>query len=169
MRPLFGKPRGINGRETKAHRVCRSAGATAAKGDARSGKNIFMMRCASCHTLFGEGANTAPDLTGAERTNLESMLLSIVDPSVAIREGFTLFELQTKDGRNLVGFITEREANRLTLRDLSGQLTTVSADQVAKERPIPTSIMPEGLLDTLSDREIVDFFTYLMSPTRILK
>ena len=109
----------------------------------------------------------APDLTGAERTNLENMLLSIVDPSVAIREGFTLFELKTKDGRNLVGFITEREANRLTLRDLSGQLTTLSADQVAKERALPTSIMPEGLLDSLSDREIVDLFTYLMSPVKI--
>lgn len=140
---------------------------TSPKGNARSGKNIFSTRCAACHTLFGEGANTAPDLTGAERTNLPSMLLGIIDPSVAIREGFTLFELQTKDGRNLVGFITDREASRITLRDLSGQLVTVSAGQVAKERAIPTSIMPEGLLDTLTDSEVVDLLTYLMSPAAI--
>ena len=137
------------------------------KGDARSGKQLFSTRCGSCHALFGEGANTAPDLTGAERTNLENMLLSIVDPSVAIREGFTLFELQTKDDRHLIGFITEREGNRVTLRDLSGQVTTVAADRIAKERAIPTSIMPEALLDPLSDREIIDLFAYLMSPAKL--
>ena len=137
------------------------------KGDPRSGKQLFSTRCGSCHALFGEGANTAPDLTGAERTNLESMLLSIVDPSVAIREGFTLFELQTKDDRHLIGFITEREGNRVTLRDLSGQLTTVVADRIAKEKAVPTSIMPEALLDSLSEREIIDLFAYLMSPTKL--
>jgi putative heme-binding domain-containing protein len=127
-----------------------------------SGKELFTARCAVCHTLFGEGQNIGPELTGAERANLENMLLSIVDPSVAIREGFTLFRFQLKDGRDLVGFIADRDGAQITLRDTAGQLTTFSASTVDKEQTIPTSIMPEGLLDDLGEQSLRDLFAYLM-------
>jgi hypothetical protein len=64
---------------------------------------------------------------------------------VSQSEGFTLFELQTKDGRNLVGFITERKGNGFS-GDLSGQLTTIPRSKWPKNSH-STSIMPEGLLD----------------------
>ena len=164
----FGKP-SIASTAEKQKRIeaVASLVRTSPKGDARVGESLFAARCAVCHTLFGKGANTGPDLTGSERTNLDSMLLAIVDPSVAIREGFTLFQVKTKDGRDLVGFITERDGSRITLRDLGGQLTKLSADQVLKEQAIPTSPMPEGMLDSLSDREVIDLFAYLMSPEPI--
>jgi putative heme-binding domain-containing protein len=127
-----------------------------------AGKEIFSARCAACHTLFGEGQNIGPELTGAERTNLENMLLNIVDPSVAIREGFTLFRFQLKDGRDLVGFITDREGNQIKLRDAVGQMTIFPASMIDKEQTIPTSIMPEGLLDDLQDQSLRDLFAYLM-------
>ena len=45
--------------------------------------------CAACHKLHGDGTtDLGPDLTDYERHNLEFMLLSIVDPSAAIREGY---------------------------------------------------------------------------------
>jgi len=133
-------------------------------GNLTSGKELFASRCALCHTLFGEGQNIGPDLTGAERTNLDNMLLSIVDPSVAIREGFTLFRFQLKDGRDLVGFITDRDGNQIKLRDPVGQLTTIATSAIEKEETVPTSIMPEGLLDDLDDKSVRDLFAYLMRP-----
>ncbi|MEW6160747.1 MAG: dehydrogenase, partial [Verrucomicrobiota bacterium] len=116
-----------------------------------------------CHTLFGEGAAIGPDLTGAERSNLDNMLLSIVDPSVALREGFTLFHVQTKDGRDLVGFITERDGSRLTLRDTAAQLTSISISDIVREEALTASMMPEGLLDDLNEEQVRDFFAYFMS------
>ncbi|HKX60547.1 MAG TPA: hypothetical protein VJS65_01865, partial [Verrucomicrobiae bacterium] len=74
------------------------------------------------------------------------MLLSIIDPSLAIREGFTLFRFELKDGRDQLGFIADRDGNQIRLRDAVGQVTTFPLSLVAQERIITTSMMPEGLL-----------------------
>jgi putative heme-binding domain-containing protein len=92
------------------------------------------------------------------------MLLNIVDPGVAIREGFTLFRFQLKDGRDLVGFVTDRDGNQITLRDVAGQVTTFSMSTVDNEQTVPISIMPEGLLDDLDDLALRDLFAFLMRP-----
>jgi putative heme-binding domain-containing protein len=132
-------------------------------GNAASGAKIFEQRCAVCHTLFGRGATVGPELTGLERTNLPTMLLNIVDPSATIREGYTLFHVRTKDKRTFVGFVDERDTNRLVIRDPAGQRTPVATADIEKERALPTSLMPEGLLDGLSDQELKDFFAYVSS------
>lgn len=129
-----------------------------------AGKQLFETRCATCHTLFGEGRNIGPDLTTLERSNLDNMLLNIVDPSVAIREGFTMFRFQLKDGRDLVGFITDRDGNQIVLRDAVGQLITFPTSLIDKEETIPTSIMPEGLLHDLPDQSLRDLFAWLTRP-----
>jgi putative heme-binding domain-containing protein len=148
-------------KQEQIERITKVLGKATPSANMNAGKELFTTRCAMCHTLFGEGQNIGPDLTGAERTNLENMLLNIVDPSVAIREGFTLFRFQLKDGRDLVGFITDRDGNQIKLRDAVGQLTTFPTTVVDKEQTIATSIMPEGLLDDLQDQALRDLFAYL--------
>jgi putative heme-binding domain-containing protein len=134
------------------------------EADLRAGQEHFGARCAICHTLFGQGQNIGPDLTSAERVNLENLLLNIVDPSVAIREGFTLFRFELKDGRDLVGFVADRDGNQIKLRDAVGQVTTFPSSIIVREQTVTTSIMPEGLLDDLSDQALRDLFAYLMRP-----
>jgi cytochrome c553 len=58
-----------------------------APGDAAKGKTHFTARCATCHKLFGEGAEVAPELTGYDRGSLEFWLGNILTPSLEIREG----------------------------------------------------------------------------------
>ena len=129
-----------------------------------SGRAVYEARCAACHNLFGRGGEIGPDLTGHERSNLPNMLLSIIDPSLAIREGYALVQVTTKDNRMLVGFIAERDANRIVLRDAAGQRSVIAATDVEREQALPASLMPEGLLDGLSAQETRDFFAYLASP-----
>ena len=82
-------------------------------GNATAGHAIYMKKCGVCHTLFGEGGKTGPDLTGYERTNLDFLATAVVDPSAAIREEFTSFAVITDDGRTLTGLIDEaRHAHR---------------------------------------------------------
>ena len=45
------------------------------------GAKLFKKQCASCHQLFGEGGKIGPDITGAQRMNLDYMLENIIDPS----------------------------------------------------------------------------------------
>ena len=51
-----------------------------ASADLSNGRGLFVKACATCHTLFGQGGKIGPDLTGAQRSNLEYLLENVVDP-----------------------------------------------------------------------------------------
>ena len=69
--------------------------------------------------------------------------------------------LETKDGRSLSGFLVERDAQVVVLRGLDGEDIPLRQADVKELRPVGRSLMPEGLLDGLGDRELRDFFAYL--------
>ncbi|HEY2587582.1 MAG TPA: PVC-type heme-binding CxxCH protein [Tepidisphaeraceae bacterium] len=160
---LFGKQAKPTSQEhaNEIARVTRLV--TTGTGDATAGRELFTARCAVCHTLFGQGAKVGPDLTGYERRNVDFLVLSVVDPSAYIREEYTAFRVRTKGGETLIGLITDRGPNQITLEDAAQQKTIVPKDQIADERALPTSLMPEGLLDGLSDQQVRDLFKYLAS------
>jgi putative heme-binding domain-containing protein len=135
------------------------------RGDASAGKQLFAASCAVCHKLHGEGQTIGPDLTGYERDNVDFLLLSIVDPSAAIREEYTNFEMETKDGLLMTGFVVERAAQAVTIEDAQQVRTTVAKERIKSLRASPVSRMPEGLLDALSEQQVRDLFAYLQSKT----
>jgi len=128
-----------------------------------NGQATFEARCAACHKLHGRGGDTGPDLTDYERSNLPTVLLSLVDPSIGIREGYATVQITTRDERTLIGFLAERDPTRLVLRDPAGQQTAIAASDIREERVLPMSLMPEGLLEGLSEQELRDFFAHLAS------
>jgi putative heme-binding domain-containing protein len=160
---LFGKVTKATSRETEqeVERVTRLV--TTGAGDAPAGRELFTQRCAVCHTLFGHGGKLGPDLTGYERRNVDFLVVSVVDPSAYIREEYTAFRIRTRDGETLIGIITERAANQITVVDSSRQNTVIPKAQILEERAMPASLMPEGLLVGLSDQQVRDLFKYLSS------
>jgi putative heme-binding domain-containing protein len=150
--------------EQKAREIARvKEVVSAGRGDAAAGKAIFTQRCASCHTLFKEGGQVGPDLTPYERRNLDFLLVSIVDPSAAIREEYTNFRVDTSDDQTFIGLIKERGADSVTIADATGQRTVIPKRDVRDERALTVSIMPEGLLDGLSEQQLRDLFAYLQA------
>ncbi|MDB6039653.1 MAG: hypothetical protein JWM99_3494 [Verrucomicrobiales bacterium] len=132
-------------------------------GDPYSGRTLFQNTCATCHRLFGNGGQIGPDLTTYKRDDLDSMLLSIVNPSAEIREGFENYSIETKDGRSLSGFLAEQDNQRIVLRGLDGQNTTMSRSDLLELKAAGLSLMPEGLLDGFDDQQARDLFAYLRS------
>ncbi len=45
-----------------------------ASADLQRGRRLFQKSCAQCHRLFGEGEAIGPELTGAQRNNLDYLL-----------------------------------------------------------------------------------------------
>jgi putative membrane-bound dehydrogenase-like protein len=166
---LFPKPRPApqTARLDEVRRV-RSA-IESGTGDPYKGEATFLGRCAACHTLFHKGGNIGPNLTSYQRDDLGTMLISIVDPSAEIREGFQNYLLTTKDGRTLSGFLTDNDNEVVAIRELDGQDVRVRKADVAELKALPTSIMPDGLLEGLGDQELRDFFAYLRMPQPISK
>jgi putative heme-binding domain-containing protein len=130
--------------------------------DVNKGRVLYLSNCGSCHRLFNEGGLIGPDLTGYERSNVNYFLLNIVDPNADIREGYVIHRVTTTDGRTLEGKIAASNGDVLTLQSLSGEETTLAAAQIKEMKALQTSIMPERILDPLSDQEIRDIFAYIM-------
>ena len=77
------------------------------------------------------------------------MLVSILDPSAEIREGFVNQMVTTKDGRTLSGFLTGQDAAVVVLRGLDGQDVSLARSEIREIKASPASLMPEGLLNGL--------------------
>jgi putative heme-binding domain-containing protein len=138
-------------------------------GNAYDGEATFMARCAACHQLFHKGGKIGPNLTAYQREDLGTMLTSILAPGAEIREGFENFTVTTKDGRTLSGFVTDKDANVVTLRGLDGQDIALPRAQIAEMKSAGRSLMPDGLLEGLTDQQLRDFFAYLRIPQPITR
>ena len=132
-------------------------------GNPYNGRALFGNTCAGCHTLFGLGAQIGPDLTSYQRNDLQNMLLQIVNPSAQIREGYENFTLETKDGRSLTGFLADKDNQIVVLRGLDGRNVVVERKDIVELKASGLSLMPEGLLDPLTDKQVRDLFAYLRS------
>lgn len=137
-----------------------------AKADTSAGRGLFNRSCASCHTLFGEGKKIAPDLTGAQRSNLNYLLENIVDPSATVSKNFKLTVALLEDGRVLNGVVVGNTEKTLTLQTATNQIV-VQRDEIEEMNESPVSMMPDKLLNVLSDQQIQNLIAYLMSPTQV--
>jgi putative heme-binding domain-containing protein len=130
-------------------------------GDPAAGQPIFAARCGSCHRLFENGGDIGPELTGYDRRNVSNLLLNTVDPNADIREGYVNYHVTTTDGRTLAGTITARSSEAITLQPMGGEAIMLSTNEISNMQAQPTSMMPERLLDGLTDQQIRDIFAYI--------
>lgn len=134
-----------------------------ATGSPYPGKKLFLERCGTCHKLFARGGDVGPDLTVYQRADLPNLLLNIVNPNAEIREGYESFQVETRDGRNLSGFLAAQTPRSIVLRTPDGQAVPLERENVSSLTPAGSSLMPEGLLADLSDQQVRDLFAYLRS------
>lgn len=132
-------------------------------GNPRNGKPVFMQNCGRCHLLLEEGGRIGPDLTPFARDNLERMMISIINPSLEIREGFENYVVQTTDGRVLNGFLADRDTQVVILRGVDGQNIVLKKDDIEEMQVVPQSVMPEGVLKALTEQQLRDLFAYIRS------
>ncbi len=139
---------------------------TLSKGNASQGRLLFSKSCANCHTLFGEGKKIAPDLTGAQRVNLNYLLENIIDPSATVSENFRMTVFTLEDGRVLNGVIVERSEKTLTVQTATDRVTLQKVE-IEEQRDSKLSMMPENLLGLLSEDQIRDLIAYLQSQSQV--
>ena len=132
-------------------------------GDPYRGKLLFGKTCGKCHLLFGDGGRIGPDLTTYKRDDHRNMLLNIVNPSAEIREGFETLLIATEDGRLISGFLVDEDQQTLVVRGVDGQNITIRRNRIDERLRQPKSLMPEQLLNGLSDQQVRDLFAYLRS------
>jgi putative heme-binding domain-containing protein len=136
------------------------------KADRSQGRLVFSRTCATCHTLFGEGAKIGPDLTGSQRANPEYLLTKVLDPSAVVARDYQMTVLTTSAGRTLSGLIKEEDEKLVVLQTPTEVVRIPKADLESRERS-SLSLMPDGILAPLSDAEVRDLVAYLAGPSQV--
>lgn len=139
------------------------------QGDPANGQKIFAVaRCIVCHRCGTNGGASGPDLTSvAQRFSPRDILTSIVEPSRVISEKYIAETLQLESGRVVTGRIAPGDFRSSQLDIVTNLLqpetttTIVKADIVARNAS-PISPMPTGLVDTLSEQEVVDLLAFVL-------
>jgi putative heme-binding domain-containing protein len=132
-----------------------------ASANYQHGHEMFLKTCGICHRLYGEGAFIGPDLTGAGRADLGYLLENILDPSAVVAADYKMSIVELKDDRVLTGIIGEKKEHTFTMKTPTGSVM-VQRDDVTSITASPLSMMPDGLLDTLTESEVADLIYYLM-------
>lgn len=133
------------------------------RGDVARGLKLFEKTCANCHKLHGKGTTIGPDLTGAERKDRVKLVQNIVDPSAEIRPQFISHTAITKTGRVLTGLLADSNSDTITLLDAKNKRTVLNPSDLEELNESPVSLMPEKLLDELTDQQIRDLIAYIQS------
>jgi putative heme-binding domain-containing protein len=133
---------------------------------AERGRELFSgtAQCARCHVCEGAGRAFGPDLSGIGRKYTRAQLLEqIVKPSLLIAPEFKTTIVTLRGGEELSGFIRERSATSILLRDESLVEHRVKLSDVENTRESSVSAMPEGLIAPLTAQEAADVLEFLAS------
>ena len=127
-----------------------------------NGTKLFRQHCGTCHKFFGQGGNVGPDLSGTQRTNIPYLLENIVSPNSSISKDYLMSIVRTIDGKVITGLLQHKSDRDVTISNAQGtQVIPTSEIEELKETDV--SVMPTGLLDNLSERQVRDLFGFLQN------
>jgi len=129
--------------------------------DATRGRGVFLRTCGPCHKMYGEGGTIGPDITGSNRANLEYLLFNVLNPNGEVQDAYRMVVITTRDGRTHVGSVASETERQISLRVVGGEPVTLNKADIQSRETTATSMMPQGLFDSLTDREVIDLVGYL--------
>lgn len=138
-----------------------------AEASKSEGRLVFQRTCAPCHKLYGEGGIIGPELTGSNRANLDYLLGNILDPSGEIQDDYKMVVITTRDGRTYVGNVAKETERQLTLRIVGQDAVNINKSDIQTREVTPSSMMPTGLLDNLTEREVTELIAYLRTTAQV--
>ena len=138
--------------------------------DARAGGRIFHHRsvgaCSKCHRHHGRGMAVGPDLSAASTVGDPHRLLrSLLQPSRDVDPQYYPRSLVTEDGVVFTGILLRKggRSGKEFYRDSSGKEKSFLKSEIVQRKELSTSMMPDGLIDLMTDREIRDLLAFLDS------
>jgi putative heme-binding domain-containing protein len=69
--------------------------------------------------------------------------------------------ITTRDGRTYSGNVVAENQRQVTLRVVGQDAVVLNKSSIQSRETTAVSMMPQGLITTLKDKEIVDLLTYI--------
>lgn len=136
--------------------------------DFANGRNLFgAATCFACHRFNQEGGALGPDLTSVSgKFSPRDLLESIIEPSKEISDQYNSVVVTLKDGSMTTGRVVNLNGDTINLQEnmmVPNVLTNIDAKKVKSIEPSTVSMMPPGLLNTLTKDDVLDLMAYLLS------
>jgi len=131
--------------------------------DLERGELVFRRsRCVDCHVFGSIGRGGGPDLsTVTSRFRRRDILEAIMYPSKVISDQYTGVDVEMKDGEFYSGMVVEEGPFKLTLISSLGERLELRKRKISERNTSQMSIMPEGLMDTMSLGDLVSLIQFL--------
>ncbi|MFN6375655.1 MAG: PVC-type heme-binding CxxCH protein [Chitinophagia bacterium] len=127
-----------------------------------NGKIVFQSNCATCHKIGKEGYDFGPALTTiGDKYDRDGMWKAIVKPSEGISFGYEGWNIQLNDGSVYSGIISSRTKTEIELRMPGGMVQKIRSSTIKRMDQMKSSMMPEGLHESLSIQEMADLMVFL--------
>jgi putative heme-binding domain-containing protein len=137
-----------------------------------NGKELFTkLSCAQCHKLGPEGNNYGPDLSDVfqrYKSDRRELLRQILEPSLVISNRYRNYQFELKNGDSAMGMVLQEDAQNVTIQTGPSEalIQTLKQSDIQERQPQSSSVMPLGLLNTLSKDQILDLLALLESGGR---
>ncbi len=135
--------------------------------DLAAGRRIFhhaaVGACSKCHRHDGRGNVVGPDLSAVSNDgNPDRLLQALLEPSRDIDPQYFPRMLVTEDGHVFTGLLLrDGGGGREFYRDNAGREQSFNTADIVQRKELHASMMPGGLIDLMTDREIRDLIAFL--------
>jgi putative heme-binding domain-containing protein len=86
---------------------------------------------------------------------------NILNPNGDIQDDYKMEIITTRDGRTYTGNIASENDRQLVLRVVGEDQVVINSSNIQSRETAPRSMMPEGLLQTMTDQDVIDLVGYL--------
>ena len=135
------------------------------KGDPELGAQLFQRQsCVNCHTVSKTESVKGPylgDIT--TRYSRAELAEAILEPSAKIAQGFETQKIATKNGQTYEGFIVRESGEEVELRNSTGAVTVLPKAEIEERAKSEVSVMPTGLADLITVKELAAIISFLES------
>lgn len=131
---------------------------------AADGERVFRnekLGCLKCHAIGGAGGKVGPDMISLGGSAQPDYLLeSLLNPNAKVKENYHTIVIATAAGKVLSGVQVKKSKQELVIRTANNELVSVPQEEIDDIVP-GLSLMPEGLVDVLTDRELAAMVRFL--------
>ncbi len=135
------------------------------KGNVEAGRKVFRSpngpNCINCHQLEGLGREIGPPISTIGEKPKDVLYETILAPSASIQHGFEAWTIKTKDGKVISGIKVEDTDEKVTIKTTDAELVDIDPKEIKKKTKEKKSLMPEGLISTMTTQDLIDLVEYL--------
>ena len=119
-------------------------------------------RCSTCHALEPGEQSIGPNLSAiGGKLGKQALLDSILSPSAGIAQEYRSWVLETKTQGVVIGILKVATPQRVVVATETGDEIRLDPAEITSRRESKLSIMPEDLINTITEQQLVDLLQFL--------